>query len=113
MLACDETVTLVRHILEQEGDRYACTVIRGVSWHTAEWTTLQEHGFVKKRETKARIPENCMLEGVIPEAGDWMIRGAVTEIAEQSDLEAWEHIRIMTVGDNRRGGLPHWAVTGQ
>lgn len=113
MLACDETITLVHHIAEQDDDLYVCTTIQGASWHTVERVMLQEHGFARQSETKVRIPESHMPEGVLPEVDGWLVRGDVIEIKSQVDLQAYEHIRIMAVGDNRRGGLPHWAVSGE
>lgn len=112
MLACRETVTLVHHEVETEADRYTCTVIHGASWYSKIKVELQKNGLVHAKEVKIRIPEVNMPEGAEPCESDFMIRGEALVIEKQSDLEQYEYIRIMAVGDNRRGGIPHWGVNG-
>ena len=109
MLMCSETVTLVRL---DENDEYQCTVIEGASWYGKAQITQQQDGFVGGMVVKARIPEENMPEGVTPKEKDVLARGRVENVDTLQDLKRVEHFKIMTVGDNRRGRNPHWAVSG-
>lgn len=109
MLMCSETVTLVRL---DENDEYQCTVIEGASWYGKAQITQQQDGFVGGMVVKVRIPEENMPDGVTPGAKDVLARGRVETVNTLQDLKRVEHFKIMTVGDNRRGRNPHWAVSG-
>lgn len=109
MLMCSETVTLVRL---DENDEYQCTVIEGASWYGKAQITQQQDGFVGGLVVKVRIPEENMPDGVTPGAKDVLARGRVETVNTLQDLKRVEHFKIMTVGDNRRGRNPHWAVSG-
>lgn len=112
MLLCNETVTLIRCDKHADGETYHCTVIEGASWFGKAQITQQQDGFVGGAVVKVRIPERSMPEGVVPLEGDYMARGRVGHINTRKDLTGTEHVRVMAVGDNRRGRLRHWAVSG-
>ena len=108
MLACDKTVTLVRC----DGEGYACTVIEGVSWFEKLQVTVQDTGLASANTIKVRIPAARVPADTLPQTGDILILGAVSAPLERpADLDKYRHAKIMGVGDNRRGRLPHLAVT--
>lgn len=112
MLMCNETVTLIHQVKTNDGETYVCTVLDGVSWFAKSQIALQQDGFVGGMVVKVRIPEEVMPTGITPVKGDYMARGAIAGITKLKDLDGTEHFKVMTVGDNRRGSLRHWAVTG-
>jgi hypothetical protein len=114
MLMCDETVTLV----ECDGETYTTTQIIGVSWFDKTEVVVDSGGSggLKYANTlKVRVPaEN--LPDVLPAVGDQIIRGTLqagATISAAADLAPYAPRRIMTVGDNRRGGLPHVSLVCQ
>lgn len=48
-----------------------------------------------------------------PSLGDFVVLGVVASIEKPSDLKNTEHFRVTAIGDNRRGNLPHWRLSGQ
>jgi hypothetical protein len=44
--------------------------------------------------------------------GDWLVLGAVESVEKPSDVSL-DKFRITAIGDNRRGTLKHWRVSGQ
>ena len=44
--------------------------------------------------------------------GDYLVRGMIASVSNLDDLKGREYMKAMTVSDNRRGRLQHWAVTG-
>ena len=110
MLACDETITLVRY----DGEAYNCTIIEGVSWFCKTQLSVQDSGVVAADVVTVRIPENHLPEGVMPEVGDFMVHGEVLQVDKRADLEAYTYASVVGVGDNRRGILRrHVVVTGK
>lgn len=112
MLECNETITFVRLIKGKTSDTYTCTVVNGASWYEKRITALQDNGLASATEVKVRIPTPNMPSDFIPLVGDFVCRGTVESIAKQADLQAYTHFRVLAVGDNRRGHLSHWAVSG-
>lgn len=113
MLACTETVTLVHPIREDDGDTYVCTVIHGASWYRKAVVWLDGDGAKPVPVCKVRIPAGDMPEGVVPEEADWLVRGVVERVQRApADFEEREYMLITAVGDNCRGRLPHWALSG-
>lgn len=112
MLLCNETVTLIRCKPDLDDEEYACTVIEGASWFGKAQITQQQGGFAGGLVVKVRIPEGRMPEGVIPQPDDYMARGRIERVKRIKDLDGTEHFKVMVVGDNRRGRLRHWAVSG-
>ena len=109
MLACDQTVTLVKC----DGEDYTLTVIEGVSWFDKVKVALQDKGLKFANATKVRIPAD-KVPTVPPVVSDILVLGTVTGTIEKpADLAAYRRVTIMAVGDNRRGRLPHLAVIGQ
>lgn len=74
MLACDETMTLVRHIREDDGDRYECTAIRGGSWYRKTSIALNGDGAKPVGTCSVRFPPEA-LDGAGPKVGDYLVRG--------------------------------------
>lgn len=109
MLACDETITVVRY----DGEAYACTAIRGASWFEKLRVSVQDKGLASANTLSVRIPAGRLPEGFLPRVGDTVVRGAVTApITKPADLAAYRHFTVTGVGDNRRGRLAHVVVTG-
>jgi hypothetical protein len=48
-----------------------------------------------------------------PAVGDYVALGVVESIEMPSDLKQYDYFRITAVGDNRRGRLSHWRLSGQ
>lgn len=113
MLACTETVTLVHPVREDDGDAYLCTVIHGASWYRKAAISTSVDGAKPVPVCKVRIPAENMPEGISPEEGDYLVRGEAAEVkCAPADLEGREYTLLTTVGDNRRGRFPHWALSG-
>lgn len=111
MLACDETITLVKY----DGERYTPYVISGVSWFDKTQVKLEDRGLVFANAVKVRIPEES-LGDVLPEVGDHIFRGVLSDdevLQKPADLARHHARKVMAVGDNRRGRLAHLAVIGQ
>lgn len=114
MLACNETVTFVRHIAERDGDRYECEVVVGVSWYgkRSDQPSAQA-GEAPRSEYTVRVPASRVPKE-LPKPGDLVVRGILAEYAGRKSLEEREWFRISTVGDNRRGHLlPHLVVKNE
>lgn len=113
MLACTETVTLVHPIRGDDGDTYACTVIHGASWHRKAVIAQDGNGAKPVPVCRVRIPAGNMPEDMSPEEGDYLVRG-VLEAARRvpADFGGMEYMLATTVGDNRRGRLQHWFLSG-
>lgn len=111
MLVCNETVTLVRHVPERDGDRYECEVVVGVSWFGKRGDQPSaQSGEAPRSEYTVRIPAGLAPQ-VLPKAGDIAVRGILAEYTDKKCLEGREWFRVSYVGDNRRGRfLPHLVV---
>ncbi len=113
MLACTETVTLVHPIRGDDGDTYICTVIQGASWYQKAAISVGGDGAGPFPTCKARIPAEHMPDGIAPEEGDYLVRGALDTVNRApADLADREYALITTVGDNCRGRFPHWLLQG-
>lgn len=116
MLVCNEAVTLVRHVKTKTDDTFTCTAIVGASWYAK--TVLQApaqmgvNGVQPANVIKVRIPAENMPGDVEILKGDYLVRGMVNGVSSLDDLKGREFMKVMTVGDNRRGRLQHWAVAG-
>lgn len=109
MIACDQTITLVKHNTETDGDAYTCETVNGVSWFSKTVITTSGDGAKPANTYEVRIIGNT---DISPAPGDYVVRGIVKDITKPSDLKGAEYFRITSVGDNRRGSLPHWRVSG-
>ena len=109
MLACEETITLIRC----NGESYTTVVFDGVSWYDKTQAKLESTGMTYANEVKIRIPAES-LPATIPEVGDLVIKGKIPEVPTAPvDIAPYKPRKIMAVGDNRRGRIPHVAVTAQ
>ena len=112
MLACNETVTLVRHQQTADADTYSCHVIVGVSWFGKAGSVLSNDGEQPSTSVTVRIPER-LAPDTLPKAGDYMIRGVLGSCPSLKALDGLEGFRVDYVGDNRRlSCLRHVVVKG-
>ena len=109
MIACDQTITLVKHVTEKDGDTYTCTTVNGASWFSKTVITTSGDGAKPANTYDVRIVGNVDID---PTPGDYIALGVVDGITKPADLKGKTHFRITSVGDNRRGSLPHWRVGG-
>lgn len=63
--------------------------------------------------TKAGGEDATIYIDIEPAVGDYVALGEVESIELPSDLKQYDHFRITAVGDNRRGRLSHWRLSGQ
>ncbi len=113
MLACTETVTFIRLMKSGDEDTYMTTVFAGVSWFDRTRVRTEDTGLVYDNAVQIRIPA-ALVGDYFPAVGDAVVRGEVTgTILRRSDLEAYSPRKVVAVGDDRRGGLPHVSVIGQ
>lgn len=113
MLMCIECVTLVHAVRGKDGESYTCTPIAGVSWYGKAVTVPSTDGARIQNTYKARIPAGNIPDGVTPCTGDYLVRGTVAQVTRApTDFADREYFLISAVGDNRRGRLQHWAVSG-
>lgn len=111
MLACNETITLVKF----DGEHYISHVIPGVSWFDKTQVKLEDRGLVFANAVKVRIPAERVGE-TLPEVGDHIFRGELSDsetLEKPADLARYHARKVMAVGDNRRGQLAHLVVIGQ
>ncbi len=114
MLACTETVTFVRLVKGVDTDTYTVTAVTGASWFNKTRIKTENTGVVYDNAVQIRIPADALPASFLPAVGDYVVRGAVTgTISKRADIEAYAPRKVVAVGDNRRGGLPHVAVIGQ
>lgn len=116
MLACTETITLVRMEYDPlaDADAYTCTPIYGVSWYGKLVAAVESKGLRGETKVIVRIPEDNMQSGSI-QRGDIIVRGKVYHIDKRTELEGLEYFKVLSVGDNRRSRrkeLRHWVVSG-
>lgn len=112
MLACSEVLTLVRHIREDDGDRYECAAIHGGSWYRKTSIALSGDGAKPVGTCSVRFPPEA-LDGAGPKVGDYLVRGRLSAVQRApKDFGGLDYIQVTTVSDNRRGRLPHWGVSG-
>ena len=113
MLACTETVTLVHPVREDDSDTYVCTIIHGASWYRKAVITQSADGAKPVPVCKVRIPAENMPEGTTPEEGDYLVRGVLEAVQRApADFAGMEYMLATAVGDNRRGKLRHWSLSG-
>ena len=114
-------------------DEWHSTQISGVSWYGGQAVTVGEKGLVSANTYAVRIPissapadksfaqpENyaSVAQGALGQLwtlqnGDYIVRGLVDTSITQPDESTGEHFVVTGWSDNRRGGLPHWKVTGK
>ena len=102
----DELVTLIRC----DGETYTATPYSGASWFEKTGIVPSDGGFVSENSVRVRIPN----PSVLPAVGDHILRGTLPAgctVQSPADLAALGARRIMAVGDDRRGRMPHVAVS--
>ena len=109
MIACDQTITLVHHTAEENGDLYSCIVLSGASWYSKTVITTSGDGAKPANTYEVRV---FGTNDISPAPGDYVVKGVVKSVTKPADLKGVEHFRITSVGDNRRGSLPHWRLSG-
>lgn len=109
MIACTETITIIQHATDTDKDLYICEVVTESSWFAKTVINTSGDGAKPANSYEARVFGALSIS---PRVGDYVARGVVKEITKPSDLKEIEHFRITSVGDNRRGGLPHWRLSG-
>ena len=110
MLMCDQTVTLVHHVKGKDGDTYTCSTYDGASWFAKQTISTSADGAKPANSYEVRIMTR---EDISLDMGDYVALGAVENITAPSDLAKHEHFRVTAIGDNRRGWLSHWRLSGQ
>ena len=110
MIACTETVTIIHHNKNIDNDTYTCTVLNNASWFKKTTISTSAEGAKPSNTYECRI----MGADNLPAAkGDYIALGVVESINKPSELKEIDHFRITSIGDNRRGLLPHWRYSGQ
>lgn len=109
MLMCDQTVTLVHHVKGDDGDTYTCTTFDNASWFARNTITTSGDGAQPVNTYEVRIMTK---EDIAPDMGDYVVLGAVESVSKPSDLVSYDHFRVTAIGDNRRGWLAHWRLSG-
>ena len=112
MLAFDQVVTLVKHTAQTDGDVYSCYALPDASWFSSVSISTSGDGAKPGNSYTVRLLADNVPTGVAPSVGDYVVRGVITAVNRPSDLAGNEYFRITAVGDNRRGGLSHWKVSG-
>lgn len=110
MLGCTETVTLIHHV-KGDDDSYTCKTVYNASWF--QKTTISTSGDGAKPSNTFEVRLRNVPEGSEPSLGDYVVKGIINSIETPSDLKGEVYFRITAIGDNRRGGLSHWRLSGQ
>ena len=113
MLACDQVITVVRLV---SGEQYELIVFEGVSWYNKTRIKTEGAGVVYDNAVQIRIPAGAITTQPLPRVGDHVFPGRLgpgESILRAADLAARGARKIVAVGDNRRGGLPHVGGIGQ
>lgn len=110
MLGCTETITLIHHI-KGDDDSYTCHIANKASWFSKVTIATSADGAKPVNTFDVRIFDE--FSGVEPSLGDYVVKGIVESIEKPSDLKNKVYFRITAIGDNRRGSLAHWRVSGQ
>lgn len=110
IIGCTETITLVRHIKDDE-DTYTCHTVNNASWFSKVTISTSADGAKPVNTFEVRVFDE--FSGVVPALGDYVVKGIAEGIESPTDLKNMVYFRITAISDNRRGGLPHWRVSGQ
>lgn len=122
MIGCYNTVTLIHHIKTVDGDVYECIPVSRASWFRKTTISTSGDGAKPSNSFECRILvdgegipcfESVKSNEFTPALGDHIAFGIVSGIEKPSDLKNLDCFRITSIGDNRRGGLPHWRLSGQ
>jgi hypothetical protein len=108
----NQTITLIKHIKTETADSYACYSMPNASWFASLSIATDGDGAKPVNTYTVRIPAEHVPVGVVPDMGDVIAKGVVTNVTRPADLKTIEHFRITAVGCNLRGLLQHWRVSG-
>ena len=109
MLECNNTVTLLHIDHNSDDDLLQCIILENASWFKRNTITTSEKGATPVNTYESRI----MTDEDIPfSLGDWLVLGRVESAEKPSDVTL-DKFRITAIGDNRRGMLGHWRLSGQ
>ena len=118
MFLCNETITLIRHTLGENGAEYTPVVIRGASWHGYRSLELTDNGVITLHSISVRIPADALPVDIIPHSGDYVFRGELIGNVTIAELLCDENcVLVRSVHDNRRTAdnipqcFPHWRLT--
>lgn len=110
MLMCNQTITIIHHVKGVDNDTYICTPHGEASWFKKRAITTDGDGAKPSNTYETRIMGSDEISVAL---GDYVVLGIVSAVEKLSDINSLDHFRITAIGDNRRGGLPHWRLTGQ
>lgn len=137
MRLCNDTITVYNARFDPETDRdvYCGTVITGVSWYGDTAASVDTSGGLQAATAYTiRIPTDADFGGksycdpvayaasdpaavFTLSSGDIIVKGAAEadgQTPASLQRQYAEHITVLTVTDNRRGGhAPHWKVVGK
>ena len=109
MLECNNIVTLIHYVHTADDDFIECIILENASWFKRNTITTSRDGAKPVNSYESRI----ITEADIPVSlGDWLVLGAVESVEKPSDATL-DKFRITAIGDNRRGSLGHWRLSGQ
>lgn len=111
-------------------DDWQRTYIKGVSWMAAQDTTSGPSGIIRENVVRVRIPQVADAgdrvympkelyigagDSWTIQQGDYIVKGLVDfEAPTKENLKVTpDTYSIVGFADNRRGGLPHWRITGK
>lgn len=109
MIGCDNIITVIHHI-KTDNDEYICTPYNNASWFEKVTISTSADGAKPVNSYVVRIMGDIYVE---VEVGDYVALGTVSGIQKPADLKNINHFRVTAVGDNRRGSIAHWRVSGQ
>lgn len=112
LLCGDQIITLVKHRKTDTADEYACYSMQNASWYSNVTITTSADGAKPVNTFTARVPAEFVPSGIVPDLGDYVVKGVVTGVRRPADLVGKEYFRITALGCNLRGKLPHWRVSG-
>ena len=110
MLECNNTVTIIHHNKEADEDLYTCTFFEGASWYKRNTIATSADGAKPVNTYEVRIMGT---DAIKVSVGDYVALGKIISVEKPYDLKAVDHFRITAIGDNRRGHLAHWRLSGQ
>lgn len=111
MIGCDQTITIVRHIIGESDDTYTCHTVNNASWFAKTTINTSADGAKPANSYDVRVFDT--LAGHEPKEGDYCVKGIIQNVTKPADLKNTEHFRITSKGYNQRSPLAHWRLSGQ
>lgn len=109
MIECNNTVTLLHAEHTNDDDFWQCVIFGNASWFKRNTITTSEKGATPSNSYESRIMTE---DDINVSHGDWLVLGRVESVEKPSDVTL-DKFRITAIGDNRRGSLKHWRLSGQ